>query len=94
PGLAVIDSTSTTNFNCTNYESNEKPLKVNLSKIISSNEIKITTNKLNKNTINIRLEAKNYVGIFHLLCYVNGEQTKGTRADVIVKGKATTLFLY
>ncbi|CAF4944463.1 unnamed protein product [Rotaria sp. Silwood1] len=93
PGLAVIDSTSTTNFNCTNYESNEKPLKVNLSKIISSNEIKITTNILNKNTINIRLEAKNYVGIFHLLCYVNGEQTKGTRADVIVKAAPGVLQL-
>ncbi|CAF4744764.1 unnamed protein product, partial [Rotaria sp. Silwood2] len=83
--IIVINSTSTINFTCIKHESNDKPLEVNLSKIIPSTEIKITTNILNKTAINIQLEAKNYVGIFHLLCYINGEKSKGTRSDVIVR---------
>ncbi|CAM4811007.1 unnamed protein product [Rotaria magnacalcarata] len=85
PSVAVIDSTSSTNFTCVDHELHNKPLAVNLSKIIPPSEIKITTNQLNKTAINIQLEMKNYVGIFHLLCYNDGEKSKGTRADIIVK---------
>ncbi|CAF4650162.1 unnamed protein product [Rotaria socialis] len=85
PSVVVIDSTSSTNFICVDHESHHKPLTVNLSKIIPPSEMKITTNQLNKTAINIQLEMKNYVGIFHLLCYNDGEKSKGTRADIIVK---------
>ncbi|CAF2574445.1 unnamed protein product [Rotaria sp. Silwood2] len=91
--IIVINSTSTINFTCIKHESNDKPLEVNLSKIIPSTEIKITTNILNKTAINIQLEAKNYVGIFHLLCYINGEKSKGTRSDVIVRAAPGVLQL-
>jgi hypothetical protein len=83
----VINSTSITDFICINRQSNDLPLEVNITKQISSDQIKISTNILNKTTIHIQLQSKNYVGIFHLLCFVNGEQSKGTRADIIVKGK-------
>ncbi|CAF1123734.1 unnamed protein product [Rotaria sordida] len=61
PSRVIIDSISTINFTCINHESNDKPLKTSLSKIISSNEIEINTNILNKTAINIQLEAKNYI---------------------------------
>ncbi|CAF3724536.1 unnamed protein product [Rotaria sordida] len=93
PSRVIIDSISTINFTCINHESNDKPLKTSLSKIISSNEIEINTNILNKTAINIQLEAKNYVGIFHLLCYSNGEKASGTRTDVIVKAAPGVLQL-
>jgi hypothetical protein len=94
PNLVIINSTSTVNFTCSNYELNDSPLEVNLSKIIPSNEIKLSTKILNKTTIHIGLESINYVGIFHLLCYSNGQPSKGTRADVIVKGKEITSLSY
>lgn len=92
PISVIMDSTSTADFTCVNHESNDKRLESGLSKPIASNLIKITEHVLNKTAINIQLEAKNYVGIFHLLCYTSGEKAKGTRADVIVKGKKRTAF--
>lgn len=94
PNLVIINSTSTTNFTCVNHRSNESPLEVKLSKIISSDEIKLSTNVLNQTTIHIQLESINYVGIFHLLCFSNGEPSNGTRADIIVKGKEITSLSY
>ena len=82
-----MNSTSSIDFICIKHQSNDLPLVVNLSKIIPSDQIKISTNILNKTTLHIQLKSNNYVGIFHLLCYSKGEKTKGTRSDVIVKGK-------
>jgi hypothetical protein len=90
----VINSTSITNFTCINHQQNDLPLEISLTKTIPSEQIKISSNILNKTAIHIQLESKNYVGIFHLLCFSKGEQSKGTRADVIVKGKETTLLFY
>jgi hypothetical protein len=87
PNFVVINSTSITDFICINHLSNDAQLETNLSKSIPFNQMKISTNLLNKTAMHIRLESNNYVGIFHLLCYSRGEQPKGNRADVIVKGK-------
>ncbi|CAF0919370.1 unnamed protein product [Adineta steineri] len=84
PHIVILNSTSTVNFTCFNYQTNNSSLEASLSKNISSNEIKLFTNPLNTTAIHIRLESTNYVGIFYLLCYSNGEQSKGTRADIIV----------
>jgi hypothetical protein len=86
PDLVILNATSTVDLICINHEPNDLPLEVNLSKIIPSDQIKISTKILNKTAIHIRLETTNYVGIFHLLCFSYGEQSKGTRTDVIVKG--------
>ncbi len=94
PNIVVINSTSITNFTCINHQQNDLPLEISLTKTIPSEQIKISSNILNKTAIHIQLESKNYVGIFHLLCFSKGEQSKGTRADVIVKGKETTLLFY
>ncbi|UJR27550.1 hypothetical protein I4U23_008832 [Adineta vaga] len=84
PDLAVINSTDKINFTCINYRSNNSILETNLSKIIPTNEIQLFTKKLNESALHIRLESTNYVGVFHLLCYSKGEQSKGNRADIIV----------
>jgi len=55
--------------------------------------MKISTELLNETTMRIQLESNNYVGIFHLLCYSHGEQSKGIYADVIVKGKKNKVTL-
>ena len=87
PDLAIIKQTSTTNFTCFNHQPSDQPLEVNLSKVIPTNEIQLFTNILNQSAVHIRLESRNYVGVFHLLCYSKGEQSKGNRADIIVTGK-------
>lgn len=38
----------------------------------------------------IQLVVNDYVGLFHLFCYVQGKLHEGTRSDVIVKGKFMT----
>ncbi len=63
------------------------PLEANLSKIIPSNQMKLIITSSNISTLNIRLEANNYIGIFHLLCYEKGQQTHGNLADVFAIGK-------
>lgn len=87
PDLVIIKQTGTTNFTCFNHRPSDSPLEVNLSKVIPTNEIQLFTSILNQTAIHIQLESKNYVGVFHLLCYSKGEQSKGNRADVIVTGK-------
>jgi hypothetical protein len=88
-----MNSTSITNFLCINYQPNDLPLEANLSKIIPSNQMKLSIISSNMTAINIQLESINYIGIFHLLCYEKGQQTKGTLADVFVKGKEITSFV-
>jgi hypothetical protein len=44
--------------------------------------------------MNIQLESNNYIGTFYLFCFSNGELSKGNRAEVIVKGKEITSFVY
>ncbi|CAF0803811.1 unnamed protein product [Adineta ricciae] len=84
PDFKIINHTSTTNFTCFNHRPSDSPLEVNLSKVIPTNEIQLFTSILNQSAIHIRLESRNYVGVFHLLCYAKGEQSKGIRADIIV----------
>jgi hypothetical protein len=93
PNYTVINSTSTTNFLCINHQFNNLRLEASLSKSIPSNQMKITTTLLNETTMHIQLESNNYVGIFHLLCYSHGEQSKGIYADVIVKAAPGVLQL-
>ncbi len=64
-----------------------------MSKNISNNQLKISTEKLNKTTIHIHMQLRNYIGIFHLFCHSEGKQNQGTRADIIVKGKRIDLML-
>ncbi len=58
-----------------------------MSKNISNNQLNIVTEQLNRTTMHIHLQLRNYIGIFHLFCHAEGKQNQGTRADVIVKGK-------
>ncbi len=85
PNFIVLNPTSTVNFSCVNHQSNDPPLMTSLSKNISNNRIELFRHELNKTTIHIRLQLKNYIGIFHLFCYAQGKESQGTRADVIVK---------
>jgi hypothetical protein len=54
--------------------------------------MKLTITSSNISTLNIRLEANNYIGIFHLLCYEKGQQTNGNLADVFAIGKEITYY--
>lgn len=87
PVRVIINSTSITDFLCINHQSNGGQLEAKLSKSIPINQMKLSTEVLNRTTMNIRLESNNYVGIFHVTCHLKGEENKGNRADVIVKGK-------
>jgi hypothetical protein len=86
----VLNSTSNVDFLCINHQSDGLPLNISLSKKISNNQLNISINQLNTTTIHIRLQLRNYVGIFHLLCFTSDKQNNGTRAEVIVKGMCQT----
>lgn len=87
PNIVILNSTSISNFLCINHEPDDLPLIISLSKNISEDQVKITRYQLNKTTINIRIQLKNYLGIFHLLCYSKNKKHQGTRADVIARSK-------
>ena len=63
---------------------------INLSKTIPSHQIEIFRQEYNQTTLQIRIQLKNYLGIFHLFCYSKDKLNKGTRADIIVKGERMT----
>lgn len=87
PANAVVNSTSSTRFICTNYRSNTSELVADLAKTIPSNHVKISTIYVNKTSKQIQLDVNEYVGCFRLLCHVKGQPSDGIYADVIVKGK-------
>lgn len=60
---------------------------INLSKTIPDNQIEIIRQQLNQTALRIRIQLRNYLGIFHLFCYSKDKMNKGTRADVIVKSR-------
>lgn len=84
PNYVVVNSISTTDILCTNHQPDDLPLMISLSKNISIKQLKISRYQLNKTTIRIRLRFKNYLGMFHLFCYVKNKKNHGARADVVV----------
>jgi len=93
PSIVILNSTSSIDFFCINHHSDDLPLNISLSKNISKNQLEIFTKQLNRTTMHIHLQLRNYIGIFHLFCHSEGKQNQGTRADVIVKGKRIDLML-
>lgn len=88
-----MESTSTAELVCINYQSSKKQLEAKLRKYISPDKIKLTTEILNQTAIKIRIQSNNYVGIFHVSCHLIGEENKGNVADVIVKSKYTISYI-
>ncbi len=86
--MVILNSNSTKDLFCINHESDDLPLMISLSKNISKDQLETSRYQINKTTIRIRIKAKNYVGIFHLFCYLKNKKEQGTRADIIVKGKS------
>ena len=90
PNLVILNSSSTVDFLCINHQFDHLPLMINLSKTIPSHQIEIFRQEYNQTTLQIRIQLKNYLGIFHLFCYSKDKLNKGTRADIIVKGERMT----
>jgi hypothetical protein len=89
PSSVIVNSSSSiVQFLCINHESDDLPLMIELSKNISSDQIKLFRYQLNKTMIDIRIQLKNYLGIFQLICYSKNSKTKGISADVIVTSKS------
>jgi hypothetical protein len=89
PSSVIVNSSSSiVQFLCINHESDDLPLMIELSKKISSDQIKLFRYQLNKTMIDIRIQLKNYLGIFQLICYSKNSKTKGISADVIVTSKS------
>jgi len=88
----IIQSNSTATFLCINRQTTSKsPLTFSLSKNISSDLVKISVKTINQTCIRAQLRSRNYLGMFHLLCYVQGERSRGNLADVYVKGKKSQI---
>jgi hypothetical protein len=87
PSIAILNSTSVGNFLCINHQSDDEPVIISLSKNISNDQLKIFLNQLNTTTMNIRIQLRDYIGIFHLFCDLKGKSNQRTVADVIVKSK-------
>jgi len=89
PSSVIVNSSSSiVQFLCINHESDDLPLMIELSKNISSDQIELFRYQLNKTMIDIRIQLKNYLGIFQLICYSKNSKTKGISADVIVTSKS------
>ena len=54
---------------------------------ISSDDLKIYEKHLNHTAMEITIQSSGYIGAFNLICSSIGDQSPGTRADVIIGSK-------
>jgi hypothetical protein len=54
---------------------------------ISSDDLQIYEKYLNNTAMEITIQSSGYIGAFNLICSPIGDQSLGTRADVIIGSK-------
>jgi len=90
PDFVLLNSSnsSVVDFFCINRQSDDNiQFVIHISKNISKNQLKISRHQINRTLLHIRLRFRNYIGLFHLYCYLKDQKDHGTRADVIARSK-------
>jgi hypothetical protein len=82
----ILNSTSLSTFLCTKQNDDNKDFEISTIPIISSDNLKIYENHLNKTAIEIIIQSFNYIGAFNLICSSTDDQSVGI-SDIIIGSK-------
>ncbi len=80
----ILNSTSISKFLCTKQNDDNQGFEITTNPTISSNNIIIYEDLLNKTALEITIQSLNYIGAFILICSSIGGQSAGIRSDVFI----------